>query len=72
MHHTDAAAGPPVTGERAGGEAIQENTTTIQVTIGRIEVRATPPPAAPARKRTRPAGKSLDDYLEQRALGGNQ
>lgn len=46
---------------------------TIQVTIGRIEVRATPP-AAPTgplqRQRTEPVVKSLDDYLRQRTKGG--
>jgi hypothetical protein len=44
---------------------------SIQVTIGRIEVRATPPPPtrAPAR-RTTPAIMSLDDYVNQRIKGG--
>jgi hypothetical protein len=44
---------------------------SIQVTIGRIEVRATPPPPtrAPAR-RTTPAIMSLDDYVNQRMKGG--
>ena len=42
---------------------------TIQVTIGRIEIRATPP-AAPVPK-PRPASPtlSLDDYLRQRNEG---
>lgn len=43
---------------------------TIQVTIGRIEVRATPPTAAPARA-ARPATPklSLEDYLRSRSGG---
>jgi hypothetical protein len=43
---------------------------TIQVTIGRIEVRATPAPASPARgpRSTTPA-LSLEDYLRQRSGG---
>ena len=43
---------------------------TIQVTIGRIEVRATPPAAAPARA-ARPATPklSLEDYLRSRSGG---
>jgi hypothetical protein len=42
----------------------------IQVTIGRIEVRATPAPKAPARERpaARPA-VDLEEYLRQRAKG---
>jgi hypothetical protein len=44
---------------------------TIQVTIGRIEVRATPPaaPSAKARK-SQPAPLSLAEYLRQRTNGG--
>jgi hypothetical protein len=44
---------------------------TIQVTIGRIEVRAMPPvaPAAPV-QRKKPAVMGLEEYLEQRARGG--
>ena len=44
---------------------------TIQVTIGRIEVRATPAAKAPARER--PAAQpalSLEEYLRQRYKGG--
>jgi hypothetical protein len=45
---------------------------TIQVTIGRIEVRATPPPAAqrPQHTRSSPPVMGLDEYLKQRAKGG--
>lgn len=43
---------------------------TIQVTIGRIEVRATPAPKAPVRERpSAPAALSLEDYLKQRSRG---
>ncbi len=45
---------------------------TIQVTIGRIEVRATPPPTPrPQAARSAPSVMSLDDYLNQRAKGGH-
>jgi hypothetical protein len=43
---------------------------TIQVTIGRIEVRATPAPAAAPASKPKPAPvPSLDDYLRQRNGG---
>jgi len=44
---------------------------TIQVTIGRIEVRATPPPSSPKPRATR-ATLSLDDYLHRRGTGGER
>jgi hypothetical protein len=40
-----------------------EAAPTIQVTIGRVEVRAAPPPAPPPAQR-RSALRSLDDYLQ--------
>jgi hypothetical protein len=41
---------------------------TVQVTIGRLEIRATPPPAPPRPKpRPAPAVMSLDEYLRRRA-----
>ena len=43
---------------------------TIQVTIGRIEVRATPPPAPRQKARPGPTVMSAEDYLHQRARGG--
>lgn len=48
-----------------------ETTPTINVTIGRIEVRATTPATAskPAKPKQKPAVMSLDEYLRQR--GGN-
>ncbi|NMG11111.1 hypothetical protein [Brasilonema sp. UFV-L1] len=43
---------------------------TIQVTIGRIDVRAVTPPAPKQTTRTPPAPKlSLDDYLKSRKVG---
>lgn len=48
-----------------------EPSSTIQVTIGRIEVRAIPPPAPlPKAKKPQPAPLSLAEYLRQRANGG--
>lgn len=44
---------------------------TINVTIGRIEVRATLPPASAKTQRPAPPILSLDEYLHQRA-GGNR
>ena len=46
---------------------------TIQVTIGRVEVRCQGPPApiAPKRKAKAPAVMSLDDYLKQRKGRGS-
>jgi hypothetical protein len=39
---------------------------TIHITIGRIEVRATPPPVSGAKSRPAAPVMSLDDYLRQR------
>ena len=61
-------ATPPISGVRS--EAAPAARPTVQVTIGRIEVRAVPPPpASPARRE--PAGPrvSLDDYLRERNGG---
>ena len=59
--------------ERAPFQARREEPVAepvIHVTIGRIEVRATPAPKAPARERpaARPA-VDLEEYLRQRAQG---
>lgn len=44
---------------------------TIQVTIGRIEVRATPPSTPPSQPpRSGPPVMGLEEYLNQRAKGG--
>ena len=57
---------PPVRPEAPAAEPV------IQVTIGRIEVRATPPPAQPSRPR--PAALpalSLEEYLRRRSRKGD-
>ncbi len=43
--------------------------TVVEVTIGRIEVRAPAPPARPGPAPQRPAPMSLDEYLRRRAGG---
>ncbi|MFL6257089.1 MAG: hypothetical protein ACJ74T_18940, partial [Pyrinomonadaceae bacterium] len=71
----------PVRGARLNGiqatareSATQDATTPpiIEVTIGRIEVRAVPPPAPPPppqRARQAPPKMSLDDYLRAQSGG---
>lgn len=50
---------------------VEVQAPTIQVTIGRIEVRATPPaPTRAPAARTAPSVMSLDDYVNQRSKGG--
>ena len=50
-----------------------ETAPTVHVTIGRIEVRATPSANPPPRKpATRPVAMSLDEYLKSRANGGRR
>ncbi|MEA5621543.1 hypothetical protein [Nostoc sp. UHCC 0251] len=46
-----------------------ETPPVVQVTIGRVEIRATPPAPPPSRPKPRPAPSvmSLDDYLRRRA-----
>jgi hypothetical protein len=69
----EPSAGVPAASTSVGQVAAPEAKTTVQVTIGRIEVRATPPPAPmSSKKRARPAGKGLDEYLRQRANGGHR
>jgi hypothetical protein len=66
------AAAPPAENERAVSSAAAEP-ATITVTIGRIEVRAMPPPAAPALKSKAPTpALKLEDYLRERASGGKR
>jgi hypothetical protein len=57
---------------RAEPAATPKPAPTIQVTIGRIEVRATPPPAPPQKQRSAPPVMSLDEYLRQRARRGDR
>lgn len=50
-----------------------EAAPTIHVTIGRVEVRATPPPSPPQKeKRSRAPVMSLDEYLRQRSQGSGR
>lgn len=44
--------------------------TVVQVSIGRIEVRAAPATSAPSRRRDEPRPTRLDDYLRQRSGKG--
>jgi hypothetical protein len=64
---TRASLQPAITVTRLAPpvESPQPISPTIHVTIGRIEVRATPAPPAP-RQRPAPAVMSLDDYLKRR------
>jgi hypothetical protein len=56
----------PAVAFRDGGQAPVSDEPTIQVTIGRVEIRATVAPA-PARKPVpRPPAMSLDEYLKRR------
>ena len=48
----------------------RDPTPTIQVTIGRVEVRANSSAPAPRQTPFAPASTSLDDYLKRRARGG--
>ena len=50
-----------------------EPAPTIQVTIGRVEVRAMPPlTTGPKKERPKPLVMTLDEYLSRRASGGNR
>jgi hypothetical protein len=64
---------PPLRNQEVA-QSTQESSApvpTIQVTIGRIEVRATPPPAPHSQpKRSGPPVMGLEEYLSQRAKGG--
>lgn len=48
---------------------IREQIPTIHVTIGRIEVKAVPPAAAPKRRASASPTMSLDEYLRRRSGG---
>lgn len=54
--------------------AAPETTQVVQVTIGRIEIKATPPPASnrPQPERSKPPVMSLDEYMRQRSKGGQR
>lgn len=59
------AKAPPAAASVPPSPAAQAE-TTIQVTIGRIEVRAMPAPATPRSRVSAPPVMSLDEYLRQR------
>jgi hypothetical protein len=64
------AAPAVVDAERREREEQRDATSTIQVTIGRIEVRASMEPAPPAPVRLQePARLTLEEYLRQRRSG---
>jgi hypothetical protein len=53
-------------------ETTSKPAPTIRVTIGRVEVRATPPPTpTPKVQQPKAPVMSLDDYLRERAEGGS-
>jgi hypothetical protein len=53
----------------ASEPSISKQEPTIQVTIGRVEVRAVPPASTPRAQRTAPAVMGLADYLRRRTQG---
>ncbi|GAP66350.1 hypothetical protein MBSD_n1657 [Mizugakiibacter sediminis] len=61
---TTPPAAPRPRTQAAAMPAAPASETVVQVSIGRIEVRAAP--AAPARRRDEPRPTRLDDYLRQR------
>jgi hypothetical protein len=59
-----------VAAHQADSVPAPDTTPTINVTIGRVDVRAVfPQPQAPPARRAHPAPMSLDDYLKQRSEG---
>lgn len=69
----DRYAEPPMPRAQMGSQtqSAPPSEQVINVTIGRIEVRATPPPsAAPRTSNQKPPVMSLDDYLRQRSGRG--
>jgi hypothetical protein len=63
-----------IKGDLPASRAADPGPPPIQVTIGRIEIRATAAPAATAAQKPRLKAPvmSLDEYLRQRNNGGNQ
>jgi len=65
---TDARMSPRTEGPREGFANTVDSAPTVQITIGRVEVKAVTPPAtksaAPAK-----SAMSLDDYLRKRSSG---
>lgn len=73
--HAETSASMPYTHRKFHSQSVttpksSSSTPTIQVTIGRIEVRAITPPVAPAQSpRTPSPTLSLNEYLKQRNGG---
>ncbi|MFZ3168357.1 MAG: hypothetical protein WA130_12130 [Candidatus Methanoperedens sp.] len=73
--HAETSASMPYTHRRFRSQNVatpksSSSTPTIQVTIGRIEVRAITPPVAPAQRSRAPSPTlSLNEYLKQRNGG---
>jgi len=59
----------PQSEPKATDAEVPPSETVINVSIGRIEVRATPPKARPEMQRNAPHVMNLDDYLRQRSGG---
>lgn len=64
-----AAAAPPIQpAKRVSRPAMPASAptaeTTVSISIGRIEVKATPAPSAARERSARPAGQSLEHYLQ--------
>ena len=66
LHSREAATG----GNNNESMQNEASTPTIHVTIGRIEVRATPAPIQKQSKPNAPVSMSLDEYLTKRNGGG--
>ena len=63
---TEHAAAVRPRAASATQRAVAASEPVVHVSIGRIEVRATPAAPAPPRRRDEPRPASLDDYLRQR------
>lgn len=57
--------------EQITSQAAEPPRPTINVTIGRIEVKALPPAAAPPQRKPPPSLMSLDEYMRRRNSGGD-
>lgn len=62
----DHAAAVRLRAASAVNRAVAASEPVVHVSIGRLEVRATPAASTPTRRRDEPRPASLDDYLRQR------
>ena len=58
--------------DQNSGRAEAVEAPTINVSIGRVEIRAVVPSAAPRETRAKPQTLSLDEYLQKRRTGGER